>query len=230
MQRKLHLVLNSLVVVALVLGLTALMTPARLNNGLSGDLAVASIASTSGGAGARAVDPANPAGAANVKAALKHTAGKPIDQPNPLDKARMMERQRMLEAGQTAEAAALAQTGTDRVLVVLVEFAGTDVFTWTAPITPTDYTTGSQWDPLGTADPNEVVLDGNGDPVLGDCSNIITQTQAFTYTGPLHNQIEEPRSATDRSGDTIWTPDFDESWFTDFMFGNGVEIQLHPPG
>ena len=36
------------------------------------------------------------------------------------------ERQRLLEAGQTAEAAALAQTGTDRVLVILVEFAGTD--------------------------------------------------------------------------------------------------------
>ena len=143
---------------------------------------------------------------------------KPIDQPNPLDKARMMERQRMLEAGQTAEAAALAQTGTDRVLVILVEFAGTDVFTWTAPISPTDFTTGSQWDPLGIADPAEYTGD------VGDCSNIITQTQTFTYTGPLHNQIEKPRSAADRSGESIWTPDFNAQWFTDFMFGNGVNI------
>jgi immune inhibitor A len=145
-------------------------------------------------------------------------AVKPIDQPNPLDKARMMERQRMLEAGQTAEAAALAQTGTDRVLVILVEFAGTDVFTWTAPISPTDFTTGSQWDPLGIADPAEYTGD------MGDCSNIITQTQTFTYTGPLHNQIEKPRSAADRSGESIWTPDFNKQWFTDFMFGNGVNI------
>ncbi len=215
MQRKLHLALNSLVVVALVLGLTALMTPARLNSQTSSDQAVASVDTA---AGARAVDTNAAARTVDVNASVKPAALKPIDQPNPLDKARMMERQRLLEAGQTAEAAALAQTGSDRVLVILVEFAGTDVFTWTAPITPTDYTTGSQWDPLGIADPNEYTGD------VGDCSNIITQTQTFTYTGPLHNQIEKPLSAADRSGDSIWTPDFDPQWFDDFMFGNGVEI------
>ena len=99
----------------------------------------------------------------------------------------------MLEAGQTAEAAALAQTGTDRVLVILVEFAGTDVFTWTAPITPDVILqlvrSGIHW-----ASPIRMkpCIDVNGDVVVGDCSNIITQTKTFTYTGPLHNQIERP--------------------------------------
>ncbi|MGD8627099.1 MAG: hypothetical protein PVJ34_21365, partial [Anaerolineae bacterium] len=67
---------------------------------------------------------------------------KPIDQPNPKDYARNQQRLRLLEAGQLAEANALDLTGTDRVLVVLVEFAGTDVFTWNP---------GDAWDPIGYA-------------------------------------------------------------------------------
>ena len=132
---------------------------------------------------------------------------KPVDQPNPLDKARIRERQRLLDAGLTTQANALAQTGTDRVLVLLVEFAGTDVFTWTP---------GSTWDPLGIADPNEWA--GSA----GDCSKIITQTQQFTYTSLLHNELPRPLSAADRSGDSIWTEDFSPQWFADFMFGNGI--------
>jgi immune inhibitor A len=141
---------------------------------------------------------------------------KPIDQPNPKDLARMRARQKLLEAGQTAEASALALTGTDRVLVILAEFAGTDVFTWTAPTNPLTPTTGSTWDPLGIADPNEYT------GVVGDCSNIITQTKVFTYTGLAHNQIARPLSEADRSGQSIWTPDFTKDWFNSFMFGNGV--------
>ncbi|MBN1889482.1 MAG: immune inhibitor A [Thermoflexales bacterium] len=134
---------------------------------------------------------------------------KDIDQPNPKDYARIQERQRLLEAGQVAEAAALAQTGTDRVLVILVEFDGTDTFTWNV---------GDHWDPYG-------IVDTAGDTgTVGDCSNIITQTKTFTYTGPLHNMIARPISSTHRSADTIWTPDFDPQWFEDFMFGNGVVI------
>lgn len=143
---------------------------------------------------------------------------KPDDQPNLKDYLRNQDRQRLLEAGQTAEAAALTQTGTDRVLVVLVDFAGTDVFTWTAPTNPNDPTTGSQWDPFGRVDPSEFT------GVVGDCSNIITQTTVFTFTGPLYNQIPRPLSPSDRSGDSIWTEDFSPDWFDDFMFGNGVVI------
>jgi len=143
---------------------------------------------------------------------------KPIDQPNIKDYLRNRERQRLLEAGLTAEANALALSGADRVLVILVEFAGTDVFTWTAPITPTDPTTGSQWDPLGIADRNEYTGE------IGDCSNIITQTTVFTYTGPAHNEIPRPLSPDDPSGDSIWTEDFSKDWFNDFMFRQGVVI------
>lgn len=142
---------------------------------------------------------------------------KPLDQPNPKDYWRNQERQRLLEAGQIAEANALALTGEDRVLVILVEFAGTDTFTWTAG--------ESMWDPLGMADPNEAVYDANGDVVVGDCSNIINETTTFTYTGPLHNQIPRPLSAADRSGDSIWTEDFSGGWFNAFMFGDGVKFQ-----
>ena len=133
---------------------------------------------------------------------------KSIDQPNIKDYLRNRERQRLLEAGLTAEASALGLAGTDRVLVILVEFAGTDTFTWEAGV--------STWDPLGRADPNEYT------GTVGDCSLIITQTTEFTYAGPLHNEMPRPLSPDDRSGDSIWTEDFTPQWFDDFMFGNGV--------
>jgi len=147
-------------------------------------------------------------------------SAKRSDQPNPKDYLRNLEHQRLLEAGQTAEAEALALSGSDRVLVILVEFAGSDVITWTAPITPTDPTSGSQWDPYGIADYDQFT------GVWGDCSNIITQTTVFTYHGPLHNMIERPLSTTDRSGTSIWSTDFSPEWFEGFMFGNGVEISF----
>jgi immune inhibitor A len=148
------------------------------------------------------------------KAAVKPV--KPLDQPNPLDKARLEKRWKLLEAGNLAEAQALDQVGTDRVLVILVEFAGTDTLTWNP---------GDQWDPLGRADPNEAVYDEDGNLVVGDCSNIITQTTTFTYSGPAHNQIPRPLSESDRSGQSIWTEDFSPDWFNSFMFGNGIKFQ-----
>jgi immune inhibitor A len=146
-----------------------------------------------------------------VKPAVRRA--KPIDQPNIKDYLRNRQRQELMEAGKTAEAQALQLTGTDRVLVILVEFAGTDVFTWNP---------GDKWDPYGRADPNEAVYDEEGNVIIGDCSKIITQTTVFTYTGPAHNQIPRPLSADDRSGDTIWTEDFSPGWFQAFMFGDGV--------
>jgi len=142
---------------------------------------------------------------------------KPFDQPNPKDYWRNEERWRLLEQGRTAEANALGLSGTDRVLVILVEFAGTDVFTWTAGV--------SAWDPLGRADTDGTYPEYTGTPPTGvcaDCQRIITQTQVFTYSGPLHNQIPRPLSESDRSGNTIWTEDFSPQWFYDFMFGDGV--------
>ena len=140
-------------------------------------------------------------------AAARKAAVKPLDQPNIKDYLRNRERQRQAEAGLAPQADVML-SGSDRVLVILVEFAGTDVFTWTQGI--------STWDPIGKADANEYT------GTLGDCSKIITQTKVFTYTSPLHNQIPRPVSAADRSGDSIWTPDFSPNWFNSFMFGNGV--------
>lgn len=133
--------------------------------------------------------------------------GKPYDRPEPLAHQRLMERQRLLENGQLDAANTLAITGTDRVLVILVEFAGSDTVTWNA---------GDTWDPLGIAD------EGEWTGTVGDCSHIITQTQSFTYSGPLHNAIPRPLSEADRSGQSIWTEDFTPQWFDDFMFGNGI--------
>lgn len=145
----------------------------------------------------------------------KTEMSKNVDQPNPYDYWRNRERQRLLDNGQYLEAQALAQTANDRVLVILAEYAGTDTFTWNP---------GDTWDPLGKADAGEAVYDADGNVVVGDCSNIITQTTTFTYGGPAHNEIPRPISESDRSGNTIWTEDFSKGWFEAFMWGDGVTI------
>ena len=150
-------------------------------------------------------NPAEPVGVQTVDGPIAKPKG--IDQPNPIEFQRNQERLKLMDAGQLADAAALAKTGTTKVLVLLVDFAGTDTFTWNP---------GDHWDPLGIADPNEFT------GTVGDCSNIITTTQTFTYTGPLHNQIDRPVSPDDRSGQSIWTEDFNKQWYDDFMFGQGV--------
>lgn len=150
----------------------------------------------------------------------KHQAAamhKALDLPNPIDYQRFRARLEASRSGRTADASLLAQSGTDRVLVILVEFSGTDIFTWTAGV--------SQWDPYGRADPNE------NTGTVGDCSRIITQTTRFTYTsipdpehGPMHNYIPRPLGPGDRSADSIWTEDFSPEWYNGFLFGEGVVI------
>jgi len=139
---------------------------------------------------------------------------KSVDQPNIKDYLRNRERQRLMEAGLLPDVGALSLESHDRVLVILVEFAGTDVFTWEAGV--------STWDPYGRADPDEAVYDEDDNLIIGDCSNIINETTTFTYTGPLHNELPRPVSADDRSGDSIWTEDFSPGWFEAFLWGDGV--------
>ncbi|MBP8646354.1 MAG: immune inhibitor A [Syntrophobacteraceae bacterium] len=153
----------------------------------------------------------------DLPASRKH---KEIDQPNPKDYRRMQLRRQLQESLDRAmksgehrpdlktQVDKLAKRGVDKVLVILVEFAGTDTFTWSQG--------ASTWDPLGKADPNEST------GVVGDCSKIITSTQVFTYTGPLHNQIQRPLSESDRSGDMIWVEDFDSSYYQSIIDGNGI--------
>ena len=91
----------------------------------------------------------------------RHDKAKPIDQPNLKDYLRNQERLRLLESGFSAQADMLSLTADDRILVILVEFAGTDTFTWSP---------GDTWDPLGIADPNEAVYDEDDNLLIGSKS------------------------------------------------------------
>ena len=130
---------------------------------------------------------------------------KPKDVPNPIDYKRLEKREELLLQGRFSEAAALAKTGSDKILVILVEFAGTDTATWNP---------GDIWDPIGNPDPDDA------DP--GDCSNIVTETMEFSYTGPLHNELPRPPSTTHRAYYSVWTEDFSQEYFWDLIFGDGV--------
>lgn len=139
---------------------------------------------------------------------------KHIDRPNTADfQERMMRLDAMRQPG--GAKAVGAKSGTDRILVLLVEFAGTDTFTFT----PGE----STWDPYAKCDYSEST---DSDC---DCTNILSaygliSPTPFTYTGPLHNTIARPLSAEDASGDTIWTPDFSREWYQAFLFGDGVSF------
>ena len=130
---------------------------------------------------------------------------KPKDVPNPLDYKRLEKREQLLLQGHASAAAALAKTGSDKILVVLVEFAGTDTATWNP---------GDTWDPLG--DPGADTAD------VYDCSNIITATTQFTFSGPLHNQLPRPPSTTHRAYNSLWTEDFSPEHYWDLIFGQGA--------
>jgi immune inhibitor A len=133
---------------------------------------------------------------------------KPIDVPNAIDYKRLQQREDLLLQGRAAEAAALAKTGSDKILVILVEFAGTDTVTWNP---------GDIWDPIGNPDAD--------DADAGDCSNIITEATEFSYTGPLHNELPRPESTTDRAYNSIWTTDFSRQHYWDLIFGDGAYSQ-----
>jgi immune inhibitor A len=131
---------------------------------------------------------------------------KPKDIPNPFEYKRLRQREQLLIQGRTAEAAALAKTGSDKLLVILVEFAGTDTATWNP---------GDIWDPIG--DPAAVDFED-----YGDCTSVISTTQTFTYSGPLHNQLPQPTSQDHPGYSTIWTEDFGREHYEEMLFGDGI--------
>ncbi|HEY3412214.1 MAG TPA: M6 family metalloprotease domain-containing protein [Armatimonadota bacterium] len=165
---------------------------------------------------------------------------KSIDRPSIRDFERARERRAVIEAQDSlartgtppAESSArlaargrmLAKTGTDKVLVILVEFdpAHPDTYTWTPGV--------STWDPLGRA--NGAEWTGNVADVgnaaasnrLAQVNNITGPTN-YTYSGPLHNQIPAPNQYSTY----IWTPDFNPQWYNDLIFGNGVKFQYTRP-
>jgi len=139
----------------------------------------------------------------------KQGSFKPTDAPNPIDYRRLRQREQLLMQGRTAEAAALAKTGEDKVLVLLVEFAGTDTATWNP---------GDVWDPIG--DPAPVDFED-----YGDCSGIITETMEFTYSGPLHNELPKPTSKEHLGYNFVWTEDFSRDHYQEMLFGDGVVLE-----
>lgn len=158
------------------------------------------------------------------------------DEPNPIDYQRIQERRRLAqrlrqlkahaESSQANTASAesdlavriesLDQTGTDRVLVILVEFNGTNTFTWTNGV--------STWDPFGICEQSE--FDGtnygntNASAFFAAKYGITAPTNV-QFAGPLHNQIPRPLSLADASGDLIWTPDFSPAYYSNIVFGSG---------
>jgi len=154
---------------------------------------------------ALSAEPPQPVAESPEKVLLKHL--KPKDIPNPIDASRLAQREKLLMEGKAAEAAALAKTGKDKLLVILVEFAGADTVTWNP---------GDIWDPIANPDAEDF-------EDYGDCSGIITETQTFTYSGPLHNQLPKPKSRDDRAYDAMWTADFNHEYYWNLLFGTGVQ-------
>jgi immune inhibitor A len=143
---------------------------------------------------------------------------KEIDRPSAVDRRRVLARGRMLaaDAGALAETDTLALTGTDRVLVILVEFGGPDTFTFTPGV--------STWDPIGHADATEFTGESG---TAAACNTIVTEHAItgptdYDYSGPLHNQIARPLSADDASGTMIWTQDFSPAHYKNLVSGGGV--------
>ena len=158
------------------------------------------------------------------------------DQPNPAETRRIQERRHLLrelrrlnslpgplglEEGRRKTELEfridlLARTGTDRVLVILVEFAGTNTFTWTPGV--------STWDPFGICEQSEFdgtnVGNTNASAFFAAKYGIVAPTNC-RYVGPLHNLIPRPLSAADESGDLIWTHDFTPAYYSNVVFGNG---------
>lgn len=129
-------------------------------------------------------------------------------------KIKQMRKQKLAKGLLTLTEEAEAEVITDRVLVILVEFGGTDVLSWD-PAT-------SAWDPLGRPDSAEDTGADYGTPAA--CSNIITEPQTFTYSGPLHNQIPVPETAAgDFDGENL-VSDFNQQYYHDLIFGDGVTL------
>jgi len=148
---------------------------------------------------------------------------KQLDTPNPLERAKIRQRQQWRQAQRVSGVTAapppslLRKSGADRVLVILVEFAGTNTFTWTPGV--------STWDPLGRCDNREFNGTSTGDWAASQYfaqKYGITGPTNFTYQGPLHNEIARPVTAGDPSGTMIWQPDFAPSYYSNIIFGTGV--------
>lgn len=142
----------------------------------------------------------------------------PKDQPDP----QMYRQRRLVEkavlSGDAAAQQALALEGEGKALVLLLDFAGTDVVTWDP---------GDQWDPYGRAE----IVEAED---YGDCSSVITETKTFTYTPTLHGQVPVPDTLDHAlKGETpdrsfgLYAPDTGREHFEDLIFGDGVSFDYN---
>ncbi|MBX7234973.1 MAG: immune inhibitor A [Caldilineales bacterium] len=137
----------------------------------------------------------------------------PKDQPDPVAYRQRRANEKAILRGDSAGAQTLSGEG--KLLVLLLDFAGTDVVTWDP---------GDQWDPYGKAE--EVEFEN-----FGDCSSIITQTMTFTYTPTLHGEVLAPDTADHAyKGEEptrsfgLYAPDTSQQHFEDLIFGDGVSF------
>jgi len=109
---------------------------------------------------------------------------KPIDEPNPIDYKRLQQREDLLLQGRSAEAAALAKTGSDKILVILVEFAGTDTVTWNP---------GDIWDPIGNpdADDADAVFANNDTATYGA---LLAGAERLPHLADVIGALDHPRN------------------------------------
>ncbi len=148
---------------------------------------------------------------------------KQIDLPNAKEVARIKRRiewqrqQRQAGKDDHAGPVILKSASQDKVLVLLVEFAGTNTFTWTPGV--------STWDPLGRCDNSEFdgvnTANGAASSFLAQKYGILGATN-FTYRGPLHNEIPQPIGSNHASATSVWVPDFSPTHFSNLIFGAGV--------
>lgn len=154
-----------------------------------------------------------------------------VSQPDP-DKFRELRARRdeiahpqSLDSASRKEAQALNLDAGDgsRVLVLLVEFGGTNTFTWT----PGE----SLWDPFGYVDLGEWngtnLNDAAASQFFADYHGITGPTN-LTYTGPRHNQLPCPPSgiAEVPLWNEIWQPDFSLNYYSNIFFGNGTTFDF----
>ncbi len=158
--------------------------------------------------------------------------GKKKDVPNPKDLSKLLDNHKLLNEKikqyrltglaplkshqfLTATDKTAEEITRDKVLVILVEFGGTDTFTWDPA--------SSVWDPIGSPLTADDTGADYGTPAA--CANIITEKKTFTYSGPLHNQIPRPANAEEDFDGENLVDDFSPQHYYELIFGNGVNIE-----
>ena len=146
-----------------------------------------------------------------VPQSTRSRTSKPLDAPNPFEYRRLRQREQLLAEGRTAEAAALAKTGKDNILIILVEFAGTDTATWSPEILGIPSATR----PKRTFKPMAIALASSPRP-----RPLPIRVLCTTRSPGLPQSMTAPTTQSGRK-------DFGRQHYEDMLFGDGVHIQYN---